>query len=275
MDRTPTTRRYAERALGLFALELGEHARDITVVGGLNPDHLTRTTSAPHQGTTDVDVLVEVGFVYDRDDLDLSWLETGLRAAGFTTRGDETWRWWIDIDGVPVKLELLCDTPDSPSQQIVLPGCDSATAMNVRGPRPALYDTTVRAVDLAEDSRPARTAQVRFAGLGGYLLAKAAAVIQRGLRKDFYDFTFVLLHNLEGGAAAAGRAARRAVPSTGLDDYGAVFLAALDLYAEASVDGPATYAEQRTLDGDDTDPDVLREDAVSAAHEARRGFSEG
>jgi len=274
MERSATTLGFAEKALARFASHLGEHEFSVTVIGGLNPSHLTRDTAAPHQGTTDVDVLVEVGFVYERDELDLSWLESSLRAAGFEPRDDETWRWWTDVDGVAVKLELLCDTPDSPSLQIVLPGCPTATAMNVRGPRPALHDTVVRAIPL-DDGPSAAVARVRFAGLGGYLLAKAAAVIQRALPKDYYDLAFVLLYNVDGGPAAAGRAARQALPADALDDYAGAFLSALVRFADDNRDGPVLFAEQRLVDGEDTEVDVLRQDAVTAAEEARRAFSEG
>lgn len=40
MERTRTTRALAESALVDLVRTLGEHAGDIVVIGGLNPDHL-------------------------------------------------------------------------------------------------------------------------------------------------------------------------------------------------------------------------------------------
>ena len=44
---------------------------------------------------------------------------------------------------------------------------------------------------------------LRHAGLGGYLLTKAAAAARRALPRDFYDFAYVLLHNDRGGPSRA------------------------------------------------------------------------
>jgi hypothetical protein len=41
----------------------------------------------------------------------------------------------------------------------------------------------------------------KYAGLEGYLMAKACAVRHRGLDRDFYDLVFVLLYNRAGGPA--------------------------------------------------------------------------
>ena len=110
--RSRRTRHRAERALVRLALPFGEHADQIVVIGGLNADLLTDAPGAPHQGTVDVDLLIWVGFVFERDETDLGWLEVGLRAAGFSPfPGDETWRRMRAIGDVPVKVELLCAAP--------------------------------------------------------------------------------------------------------------------------------------------------------------------
>lgn len=152
MERTREARTFAERALALFVLHLGEHRDEITVIGGLNADLLTVPTPVPHQGTVDIDVFVQVGVVYDRDDMDFGWLERTLRAADFTTRTDQdTWRWYREVEGVTVRLELLCDVLDSPGQQIVLPGTDDVAAMNLAGPSAAAGNSVTRALEVHPD----------------------------------------------------------------------------------------------------------------------------
>ena len=52
------------------------------------------------------------------------------------------------------------------------------------------------------------TVELRVAKLSGYLLAKIHAAYERILRKDWYDIAYVLIHNDEGGPAAAGTLVR-------------------------------------------------------------------
>ena len=268
--RSRDARGYAERALVRLMAALGDKANQVVVIGGLNADLLTHAPAAPHQGTVDVDLLVEVGFVYDRDDLDLGWLERGLRAADFAPRpGDETWRWWAKVDGVDVKVELLCDTPDSRGQQIALPGCAGATAMNLAGPAAAADGV---ALELAPEGTGGSPVTVRFASLGGYVLAKAAAVVGRGLDKDLYDLAFVLLHNRAGGPTAAGEAAFMALPERPLSDHAGDLRAALALFAGPEARGPSVYAAQRAREGEEVPLDVLAQDAVGAALDCRAAF---
>lgn len=275
------TRELAERALVRFAQELGEHIGDITVIGGLNADLLTEDLEAPHQGTVDVDVLIEVGLVYDREDVDFGWLEQALIDAGFYVRpGDYTWRWRLDVEGIPVKLELLCDTPDNLGLEIALPGCATAGALNLSGPGAAGERVVVRELRIPGHDLPGvlgappETVGIRFADLGGYVLAKAAAVVGRQLDKDLYDLAFVLLHNTAGGPRVAGEEAFWALPAEPRTDYAAILRAALSRFADRASGGPYVYAEQRRRDGEETDLDVLVEDAIGAAQMCRTAFDQ-
>ena len=90
--RSRTGRELAERALARLALELGDRVTSLTVIGGLNADLLTLPQEAAHQGTVDIDVLVEIGFVFDREEQDLGWVERGLVRASFSPLSDEGWR---------------------------------------------------------------------------------------------------------------------------------------------------------------------------------------
>lgn len=256
--RTRAGRDLAERALARLVAELGEHATGVTVIGGLNADLLTEVDEVPHQGTLDVDLHVQVGLVYERDDDDFGWLEDALLRARFAPLAGTGWRWVSRVDEVPVVLDLLCDVLDNRDQEIPLPGCEQAGAMNLPGPSAAAADAIVRTLHLDTGA-----VAVRFADLGGYLLAKASAAFHRGKDKDFYDLGYVLLHNTRGGPVAAGRAAARAVPVPDDVGYVRLFRAALTRLADAAV--ARTYAEQRRRDGESIDVEVLTQDAVGAA----------
>lgn len=268
--RSRATRELAERALVRLACAIGDHAKSICVIGGLNADLLTTDVDVPHQGTNDIDVLLEVGLVYDRNELDFGWLERGLHSAGFTPDpSGRPWVWFVSIDALPVRLDLLCDAPDSPGQELALPGARTVAAMNIAGPAPALEGPVRRsmAVHAAEAPFVGRVegdeVTVRFASLGGYLHAKAAAVHHRREPRDFYDFAYVLLHNSLGGPAEAVAAAVAETPAHAHSDHRQILRAAL--VALAAEDGARRYAAQRRLDGDPTDEAVLLQDAVGAA----------
>lgn len=268
--RSRETRTRAESALAGLVRSVGSHAAELVVVGGLNADLLTDPSDAPHQGTVDVDLLIRLAVVYDRDEQDFGWLERGLKASGFTSRGPG-WRWARNLDGFPVTVELPCDVYDNPGQEIALPGCAHASAQNLRGPAAALATPVVRAVP-GSCNAGEETLAVQFARLGGYLLAKAAAAHHRDLQKDYYDFAFHLLHNSNGGPTAAGAAAREALPPEWHMDYRRVFVAVLDSYTDPTGAAARAYAEQRVRDGVDLPVDVLAQDAVAAAAECRVEF---
>ncbi len=272
--RTPRTRELAERALTRLMRHVGTHADGLVVVGGLNPALLAPRDDAPHQGTVDVDVALDLPPVYDRDDESYGWLERALHEAGFRLTDDaRAWRWTVTEDGTDIHLDILCDVTDSPGQELALPGTRSVTAQNLEGPVAALGDAYPRPLSVAAgDGDPPLV--VRYAGLGGYLLAKASAVVNRGLPKDLYDLAFVLL-NCPEGPAAAGLAARRALPSDRAVVLEASFRAAVQRYADHDGRACHVYADQRARDGESTSSEVLRRDASAAARLAVRAFDSG
>ncbi len=247
-------------ALTAVVAELPERTTEVTVIGGLNVDFLAVAGDVPHQGTIDVDLHVELGLVFDRDETDLSWLERALERAGFVPIGPTGWRWRTGIGGAPVVLDLLCDVPDHLDQEILLPGCARAGAMNLPGPRAAALDVVLREIGAGPGREPVT---VRFAGLGGYLLAKSSAAHHRGKNKDFYDLAYMLLHNERSGPAEAGEAAFHALPSPDFANLRAVFPATVRRLTE--VETARVYAEQRGRDGDEGDPDMLVQDVIGAA----------
>lgn len=106
-----------------------------------------------------------------------------------------------------------------------------------------------------------------FANLGGYLLAKAAAVCGRLADRDPYDLAFVVQHNSAGGPRAAARAARAALPPGREHEFRAVLRTALSQLTDADGRAARLYAEQRVADGDPLPIDVLMADAAAAARQ--------
>ncbi len=271
--RTQAARAAAQRALVRLVLELGVRAHELVVVGGLNPDFLAADGTLPHQGTTDIDMFVALGAVWERDDDDFSWLEAALYRADFRP-GGAGWRWVTEVDGIPVRLDLLTDVHDNVGQQIALPGTKVLASQNLSGPGAARRDVLVRqlAVDPRDRPDPGTTmVEVRCIGLGGYVLAKAAAMLGRAEAKDAYDLAFVLLNNAEGGPRPAGRAAAHALDGPTKSAQVATLRAALGRFANA---GPAArdYALQRELDGDASGVDVLVQDAIAGARQCLAAF---
>ncbi|WP_141881758.1 hypothetical protein [Homoserinimonas aerilata] len=233
----------------------------MTVIGGMVPATLTTRSVVPHQGTIDVDILLELGPFFDRDELDFGWLEDALVDSGFISlSGSGGWQWEVRIDELSVILEFICDVPDGPGLPLRLPGTRNVSALNFAGPGPAAHD----AIELEIRSALGAPITARFAGLGGYLLAKATAVVSRALEKDFYDLAFVVLRNDNGGPMAAGRAAAAAVPANPLHDFADIVRQATAKYMSAESEGPLGFVASSLAAGDPTPSEILAQDAVTA-----------
>lgn len=271
--RTQAARAAAQRALVRLVLELGVRAQELVVIGGLNPDLLAADGTLPHQGTTDIDMFVALGAVWERDDDDFSWLEAALHRVGFQP-GGVGWRWVTEVDGIPVRFDLLTDVHDNVGQQIALPGTKVLASQNLSGPGAARHDALVRQLAIDPRDRPnpdTTTVEVRCIGLGGYVLAKAAAMLGRTEPKDSYDLAFVLLHNAEGGPRPAGRAAAQALDGSATSVQVATLRAALGRFV-GDESAARDYALQRELDGDASGVDVLIQDAIAAARMCLAAF---
>lgn len=186
-----------------FALLAGDHTSDFVIIGGLNPEFLAPDAPVPHQGTTDVDLLFALGFDDVTPAQDFSWLDDALSAGGFTSVNG--WRWDATLGEAGVRLEFLCDIWDHTADTVPLPGARGAVASKLAGPAAALTAPVLRELLVlpavrAEFECAPDTITLRFANLGGYLLAKAAALQSRLLHKDKYDLMYVALYNDHGGA---------------------------------------------------------------------------
>jgi hypothetical protein len=278
--RSRESRDLAEHALAAFGARLGEHIGEVVVIGGLNPDFLAAAPPVAHQGTMDVDLLLEVALVYERENQDFSWLERALIESGFAPLWrDDAWRWQLDLGRAKVLLDLLCDTPDNLGRTIALPGCTDAVAMNLPGPAPAAVGSVLREIRVpaalqAELGSENPVVQLRFAGLGGYLLAKASAVLRRGLDKDHYDFAYVLLYSGKPPAAVV-EAIRSALvpPPLSHDALGDLRAVLTKLAGEAS-DARSIFVKEMMWSDGELDRDLLDQDLRTAADRCLRALDE-
>ncbi|TFD95249.1 hypothetical protein E3T61_01045 [Cryobacterium lactosi] len=267
--RTRASRARAEDALVRLVLESGPHASDFVVIGGLNPDYLAPNAPEKHMGTTDVDVLLKLGVIIDRDELDFGWLDRVFAGQETVSLDNAGWRWMLDSGREIVVIELLCDVYDNRGQAIALPGASQIAAMNLDGPAPALHEPVERLLYVSDAVRAAYPdapldVTIRFASVGGYLLAKAAALVNRKAAKDYYDFMYVLLYG-DGGSAESARLLRDSLEAGYAGSHSSSLRMALLSYIDGQRPGAAIFAQQMTANGSEEEFEILREDATGAA----------
>jgi hypothetical protein len=272
-ERSPAARALAEGALLRLLAALEGEDIDLVVLGGLVPEILTRgqaETVPRHLGTADVDIHISFGIDPDRD---LSPLERALETIGATLDPKiDGWRWRIAVGGARVKIEFLCDRDDAAADQaIALPGCRVLTAANLRGTGFVARDWVEEELTATIDGERV-TVTAKYAGLEGYLMAKAHAVRHRGLDRDCYDFAFVLIYNRVGGPGQAAELLRTGQFAADVRNARAVWREIEARFAGASVFGPQSYAEQALLVEPEADNAGLRQNAVGAIAEFIAGL---
>ena len=260
--RSSQARAAAELALVRVVHHYGEKP-GFVLLGGLVPQLLCSQSAFRHAGTTDVDVQVDLviaaGATHTRR------LERALANAEFRPDSERVWRWELQTDTgrkAQVKFELLADLEDQKQGAIItFDDCQQLGAVNLRGTGYAARDVQEQTLR-AKDGRILREVQVNVSGLGGFLMAKAAAANGRNKPKDWYDIAYVLLHNDDGPTAGAD-----AVTVA----FGSVAAAAktwlLELhanFADSDSQGTRAYVEQFELDHPDQDPQQLGADAMLA-----------
>lgn len=244
------------------------------MIGGLNPDFLATAAPVPHQGTTDIDLLFALGFDSAATGSDFSWVDGALLAGGFESSNG--WRWDAVLGDARVRLEFLCDVWDHIDDAIPLPGSRRAVASKIAGPAAALHEPVHRELAVSPAVR-ARVPQapdavrLRFANLGGYLLAKAAAARSRMLAKDKYDLMYVTLYN-DGGSREAARAVSRQLGGTADVSDNAEIISAMERYLDPQGSWAGTFAKTMIATGDTEPEESLRVDASEGARSFLAGL---
>jgi hypothetical protein len=268
--RSYQARAYAEAALVRLVRAYGE-TPEFVLLGGLVPDLLCSGAPRPHEGTTDVDVQVDLEI--QNDATNAKRLESALEQSGFDVSPDRIWRWRDEsIPGVVIKIEFLADLSNQPAQAIIVfEDCTSLGAVNLRGTRFASQDWVLRPITTTIDAESV-TVDVRVATLPAYLLAKSHAAYGRGLVKDWYDIAYVVLHNDEGGPGAAAHLVRGVFGAklvgqteTALGELGANF-------ARPDAQGCAAYAHTMCRLHPELDVDVLANDALAGVNAFLEGL---
>lgn len=262
-QRSRETRARAELALVRLLHALGDEDVFLVVLGGLVPEVLASDEALvpEHLGTTDVDVLL---ITHVDLEADLGNVERALERLDFKPdENEDGWRWRGPIDGVPVKLEFLCDLPDYREGEVVQPsGCRVLSAQNLRGTGYVARDFAWE--DLSGELPDGTTATVRarFAGLEGYLLSKCVAVRTRAATKDYYDLVYVLQHNWAGGPEQAAHHLLNGEFADDLDSLWTTFIEVRERYIKTTDSGPTGYAAQASEVEPDAAAATLRADAV-------------
>ncbi|HEV7493052.1 hypothetical protein [Baekduia sp.] len=260
-ERSAEARAVAELALIRLLAGSAPTSRLLIVLGGLIPPTLTSaaSTAPAHLGTTDVDVLLVTHLTADRD---LSPIERALKMMDFAPDADG-WRWSGVVEGRVVKIEFLCDLDDQPAEAIVTPkGCSTLRAVNLRGTGNVEHDHREMTLH-----GPDGDVQVRYAGLAGYLLSKAAAARTRGADKDYYDLAYVLLHNDAGGPAAAAALINASTLKAAVPGMATTFAELRERFRDDRAQGPRAYAQESLKVTPEEDAALLAADAAAAVRE--------
>lgn len=268
--RSRKARAAAEAALLRIVRNCGRQP-EFVVLGGLVPELLCTASSFRHAGTTDIDVQINLEIVCGAANATV--LEKALRGAGFAPEAGRPWRWIADgaPDQAGIKFEMLADLDNEPaSSTILFDACDSLGAANLRGTGFAARDFEVRELSARIEGVDCR-ADVRVAGLAGFLLAKVAAAYSRRGGKDWYDIAFVLLNNDMGGPKAAAELVRDRFAS----ELGTIQTALRELQANFDTlnsQGSQAFSQQMQHDHPDLDPSKFAETAMLAVQEFYRGL---
>jgi hypothetical protein len=207
-----------ERVLATIVRCIGApwHER-LCVVGGLAPWYLVPDAAASaltgHIGTTDIDMALSLA-VRGADAAAYATLETNLKRAGLKRLDGTSWRWTVNVDDLPVVVELLGDDGESEGGTIFRPkvkppaGVGGLALLCIRGVELANADaiTVTREVRLVDGALA--VVEFRVANVAPYLALKADSYLDRREPKDVYDLLYVARH-WDGGAAGAGTSIAR------------------------------------------------------------------
>ncbi len=260
--RSRQSRQLAEAALGRIVIAYGS-IPEFVLLGGLVPDLLCTQALVPHEGTTDVDVQVDLEIA--NGSANATRLEKALEAAGFAPDDRRAWRWQDHrAPGMVVKAEFLTDLEDVPNQTTVtFDTCEHLGAVNLRGTGFAARDWETRNLTITIDNETTNIA-LRVTGLAGYLLAKTHAAYGRRAPKDWYDVAYVLIHNDLGGPTAAAIHVRERFEADLVGQTRTAIDELTSNFANSSAQGSQAYAEIMLGVHPYLEWDTLANDAVAA-----------
>ena len=200
-----------ERVLVTLLRGLGPWKDSLFLVGGLAPRYLISARPPkvpPHAGTGDVDVVVDVSILTDREAY--RTLEENLKAMKFERAENahgkkQSWRWQAEVEGgATMILEFLADDPELSGGRVTeLPAEGNVTAINIPHASMVfdLHETVEITAELLNE-RGRATELVRYADIVSFTCLKAFAFDQRSEPKDAHDLVYCLEH-YEGGLDAA------------------------------------------------------------------------
>lgn len=244
------------------------------VMGGLIPEVLSegQEPSVPlHQGTTDVDVHLELEL--GRAHVQLAGLEGALRRASFLPipKAVGGWQWYARVEDAPVRIDLLCDNPEVQAEHVVSVS-DAVGVLNLRGTGYVLEDFETREISgTLADGSPVST-PARFAGLAGYVLTKCISALNRQQQKDYYDLAYVLLYNRDGGPRAVVQRVVRGPLRAHLPELQASLRELRERYRAPASVGTNGFVTVHELASPGGDRAQLAADAVAAVNEFVEGL---
>jgi hypothetical protein len=200
-----------ERVLVTLLRGLGPWADTVYLVGGLTPRYLVKgSPRAPHAGTADVDIVVDLAMLADTRAY--RTLEENLKRLKFergtNEKGDRlSWRWQRKVGDAMLVLEFLADDPALGGGKVQeLPTEGGVSALNIPHAVMVLdfHDTVVIRAELL-DEEGIYDAKIKHADIVSFTCLKAFAFGDRAERKDAHDLVYCLEHHDAGGPESAAK----------------------------------------------------------------------
>ena len=201
-----------EQALVTVMQCLGSLKDTVRLVGGLVPRDLTPESPPEvpaHAGTSDLDLVIDLAVIAAGEDY--APISDRLKERGFSKMKQDrgtvsSWQWVAKtVEGVPVRVEFLCDAAGDEPARLRSLGAESISVMAMphMSITQTLYETKEVKAQLL-DGKGIAVERIRYANQTAFVVLKAIAFDQRGANKDVGDLIHVLQFgsDLEEGAGA-------------------------------------------------------------------------